>query len=110
MELLEHRPLPFSIEVVGFSEEEGVRFGAPFIGSRALAGTLDADLLGASMRTADPSPTPSATSAWTHRASATRAAEMAHLAISNSTSNKAPCSMASPSPLPSSAPSSDKAD
>jgi allantoate deiminase len=45
VELLEHRPLPFSIEVVGFSEEEGVRFGAPFIGSRALAGTLDADLL-----------------------------------------------------------------
>ena len=37
--------LPFAIEVVGFSEEEGVRFGAPFIGSRALAGTLDADLL-----------------------------------------------------------------
>jgi len=30
---------------VGFSEEEGVRFGTPFIGSRALAGTLDADLL-----------------------------------------------------------------
>ena len=26
------------IEVVGFSEEEGVRFGVPFIGSRALAG------------------------------------------------------------------------
>jgi len=45
VELLEHRPLPFSIEVVGFSEEEGVRFGVPFIGSRALAGTLDADLL-----------------------------------------------------------------
>jgi allantoate deiminase len=39
------RKLPFSIEVVAFSEEEGVRFGAPFIGSRALAGTLDAELL-----------------------------------------------------------------
>jgi allantoate deiminase len=26
------------LEVVGFSEEEGVRFGAPFIGSRALVG------------------------------------------------------------------------
>jgi allantoate deiminase len=45
VELLEHRRLPFSLEVVGFSEEEGVRFGVPFIGSRALAGTLDADLL-----------------------------------------------------------------
>jgi allantoate deiminase len=33
--------LPFAIEVIGFSEEEGVRFGVPFIGSRALAGTLD---------------------------------------------------------------------
>jgi allantoate deiminase len=40
-----HR-FPFAIEVVGFSEEEGVRFGVPFIGSRALAGTVDDDLLG----------------------------------------------------------------
>ena len=39
------RRLPFSIEVAAFSEEEGVRFGVPFIGSRALAGTLDAGLL-----------------------------------------------------------------
>ena len=39
------RRLPFSIEVAAFSEEEGVRFAVPFIGSRALAGTLDADLL-----------------------------------------------------------------
>jgi len=45
VDLLERRSLPFLIEVVGFSEEEGVRFGVPFIGSRALAGTLDVDLL-----------------------------------------------------------------
>ena len=45
VELLEQQPLPFSIEVVGFSEEEGVRFGVPFIGSRALIGAIDADLL-----------------------------------------------------------------
>ncbi len=45
VELLRQRRLPFSIEAIGFSEEEGVRFGVPFIGSRALAGTLDADLL-----------------------------------------------------------------
>ena len=32
------RRLPFHIEVVGFSEEEGVRFGVPFIGSRAFVG------------------------------------------------------------------------
>ena len=45
LELLETRKLPFAIEVLGFSEEEGVRFGVPFIGSRALVGRLDADLL-----------------------------------------------------------------
>jgi allantoate deiminase len=39
------RRLPFSIEIVAFSDEEGVRFGAPFIGSRALAGVLDAATL-----------------------------------------------------------------
>ena len=37
--------MPFTIEVVGFSEEEGVRFGVPFIGSRALVGSVDEDLL-----------------------------------------------------------------
>lgn len=41
IESLRGERLPFSIEVIGFSEEEGVRFGLPFIGSRALAGTLD---------------------------------------------------------------------
>jgi allantoate deiminase len=45
LEALEGRRLPFAIEVVGFSEEEGVRFGLPFIGSRALVGTLDEELL-----------------------------------------------------------------
>jgi len=45
LEGLEGKRLPFAIEVIGFSEEEGVRFGTPFIGSRALVGRLDADLL-----------------------------------------------------------------
>ncbi len=45
LEELDGRRLPFGIEVVGFSEEEGVRFGAPFIGSRALTGRLDEQLL-----------------------------------------------------------------
>ena len=45
IESLEGRKLPFAIEVVGFSEEEGVRFGVPFIGSRALVGKVDEDLL-----------------------------------------------------------------
>ena len=42
---LEGKRFPFAIEVIGFSEEEGVRFGVPFIGSRALVGSLDAGLL-----------------------------------------------------------------
>ena len=45
MEELRGRELPFAIEVIGFSEEEGVRFGIPFIGSRALVGRVDRELL-----------------------------------------------------------------
>lgn len=37
--------LPLAIEVIAFSEEEGVRFGAPFLGSRAVAGRFDTALL-----------------------------------------------------------------
>jgi allantoate deiminase len=32
---LGHRPLPFHIEIIAFSEEEGVRFGFPFLSSLA---------------------------------------------------------------------------
>ena len=46
VDLLGGRRLPFAIEVVGFSDEEGVRFGVPFIGSRALVGSVDEELLG----------------------------------------------------------------
>ena len=35
----------FALDVVGFSEEEGVRFGAPFLGSKSMTGVLEADLL-----------------------------------------------------------------
>ena len=35
----------FALDVVGFSEEEGVRFGAPFLGSKSMTGALEADLL-----------------------------------------------------------------
>ena len=38
VEQLAGKRMPFDIEVIGFSEEEGVRFGVPFIGSRAFAG------------------------------------------------------------------------
>ncbi len=34
------RRLPFALEVVGFCDEEGVRFQSTYLGSRALAGTL----------------------------------------------------------------------
>jgi allantoate deiminase len=37
--------LPLAIEVIAFSDEEGVRFGIPFIGSRAVAGRFDHALL-----------------------------------------------------------------
>lgn len=40
VEALEGQRLRFGIEVVGFSDEEGVRYGLPFIGSRALSGAL----------------------------------------------------------------------
>lgn len=43
--LAQARPTPFAIEVIGFSEEEGVRYGVPFIGSRALVGALTDELL-----------------------------------------------------------------
>ena len=37
----EGRRLPFSIEVLAFADEEGVRFGSTYLGSRAVAGTFD---------------------------------------------------------------------
>jgi allantoate deiminase len=39
------RRLPFAIVVVGFGDEEGVRFGSTLLGSRAVAGTFDTALL-----------------------------------------------------------------
>lgn len=36
---------PFAIEVIGFAEEEGVRFKATLLGSRAIAGTFDHNVL-----------------------------------------------------------------
>ncbi|MEO6842861.1 MAG: allantoate amidohydrolase [Bradyrhizobium sp.] len=35
------RRLPFAIEVVGFADEEGVRFASTLLGSRAVAGSFD---------------------------------------------------------------------
>lgn len=50
--------LPFDLEIVGFAEEEGVRFKSTFLGSTALTGRFDMNLLdqldgdGVSMRAA----------------------------------------------------------
>ncbi len=42
---LEQRRLPYAIEVIGFADEEGTRFGATMLGSRALTGRFDPLLL-----------------------------------------------------------------
>jgi allantoate deiminase len=45
VEIAQDLKLPLAIEVIAFSEEEGVRFGTPFIGSRTVAGRFDPALL-----------------------------------------------------------------
>ena len=37
--------LPFAVEVVGFADEEGVRYASTLLGSRAVAGTFDESVL-----------------------------------------------------------------
>jgi allantoate deiminase len=37
--------VPFAVEVLGFADEEGVRYGTAYLGSSALAGTFDPALL-----------------------------------------------------------------
>lgn len=39
------RRLPFAIEIVGFADEEGTRFNATLLGSRAVAGTFKPEVL-----------------------------------------------------------------
>ena len=45
VEIAKERKLPLAIEVIAFSEEEGVRYGAPLLGSRAVAGIFASELL-----------------------------------------------------------------
>ena len=45
VEALDGRRMRYGIEVIAFSEEEGVRYGVPFLGSRAFTGTFDPELL-----------------------------------------------------------------
>jgi allantoate deiminase len=42
---LDGRRLPFAIDVLGFCEEEGIRFRTPYLGSLAVCGRLDQALL-----------------------------------------------------------------
>jgi allantoate deiminase len=39
------RRFPFAVEVLGFADEEGVRFASTLLGSRAVAGTFDQSVL-----------------------------------------------------------------
>jgi allantoate deiminase len=41
----ERRPLPFAVDVLAFADEEGLRFGTAYLGSRAVAGTFSDELL-----------------------------------------------------------------
>ena len=43
--LAQENKIPLSVEVIAFSVEEGIRFGVPFLGSRAVAGRFDPALL-----------------------------------------------------------------
>jgi allantoate deiminase len=44
-------PLPFHIELIAFSDEEGVRFHTTYLGSKVVAGTFDNNLLAKQDRT-----------------------------------------------------------
>src|SRR2546422_6801049 len=37
--------LPFAIEVIGFADEEGLRYHSAYLGSRAITGTFDTEVL-----------------------------------------------------------------
>ncbi len=70
--------LPFAIEVLGFGDEEGLRYHSAYIGSKAMTGTFDLEALsltdadGISMRQAiqafggNPDPTLLRTPRWQH--------------------------------------------
>jgi allantoate deiminase len=45
IEQLRGQPLPYAIEVIGFSEEEGVRYAKPFLGSLAVIGKITREIL-----------------------------------------------------------------
>ena len=48
-----NKRFPFAIEVIGFGDEEGVRFGTTLLGSRAVAGVFEKNALGATDASGD---------------------------------------------------------
>lgn len=60
-------PLPFAVEVLGFSEEEGVRFASAYLGSKGYCGKLRASDL--KLRDADGVSVREALEAWSRAAS-----------------------------------------
>lgn len=45
VQALDGRRLPFAVDLIGFSEEEGIRYRTPYLGSRAVCGRFDVALL-----------------------------------------------------------------
>ena len=45
LQIVQQSAYPRPIEIIAFSEEEGVRYAIPFLGSRAAAGTFDPQIL-----------------------------------------------------------------
>jgi allantoate deiminase len=98
--------LPFEIEIIGFSEEEGVRFSKPFLGSLALVGELDAPTL--ARRDRHGISVADAIRSFGLDPSELSSAVVAASAFSNSTSSRVLCSRARAAHLASSTPSQDR--
>ena len=93
VQALGDRRLPFGIDVIGFSEEEGVRFRAPFLGSRAICGQFDHSLLNRLDARESQWLRHFATSGWTLKESPKRPIRpAASAAIWRGTSSKGRCS------------------
>ena len=84
--------LPFALEVIGFGDEEGVRFGTTMLGSRALAGRLDADTLESRDAAGIPCGKRCATSGWIPSAADWRVAAGDLSPMSSCTSSRDRCS------------------
>ena len=89
------RRLPFGIEVVGFSEEEGQRYKAVFLGSGALIGQFDLPGSTSRMPTAFTCARPCVMRDWIRKDSRSRAMRPDTSALSKFISSRGRCSTAS---------------